>query len=167
MKKIIFILSLFIAVTVTAAPVVNPSIPSLTVGGRVFTDLSNLVILMGHTLGTGNASSLRKPGSSTGYTPPVGKSFRLLALKIITNSSSQSGIRLLSSTNDIGNNTATSVTGASYIYGDSNNYFTSGTTPGGFLEAAIDFTVPFGSYLTILSGGSTSDCFVIAYGYEK
>ncbi len=79
---------------------------TLKIGERVFSDLTNLVVLYGYSSTTANGSTLRKPGATAGYQVPVGKKFLIKAVRVFGQSAaSTSGsamIRALYSDNDIG-----------------------------------------------------------------
>ncbi len=56
------------------------TIPTLTVGGRVFTDLTTLIILKAHVSGN-TRSTMRKSSGSTGYQVTAGKTYTVHALQ--------------------------------------------------------------------------------------
>jgi hypothetical protein len=58
------------------------AIPYLTVGGRVFTDLKNLVVVTGGFDGTNTNSSCREWNGSAGYQVPVGKRLVIFAAQV-------------------------------------------------------------------------------------
>lgn len=57
------------------------AIPTLSVGGRVFTDLANLKVLYGKLTGTGvRYTTLKDALTGASYQVPAGKSFRIYAV---------------------------------------------------------------------------------------
>jgi hypothetical protein len=171
MKNIFIILSLFIAGSASAAaPNLPAAIPSLTVGGRVFTDTTNLIQAVCFVTGTTNPNcTFRKMSGSAGYTPSGSKSFRILAMKILNNSSANnSSFYVGYSTNDVGFGTTTGPTGAVYVAGQSTLLMFNTTSGISSIEYPMDFTVPNGKY-PFISNGTVSSLsgFVIIYGYEQ
>jgi hypothetical protein len=57
-------------------------IDTLTIGGRVFTDLANLITLFAEGGSTNGFTTFRQPNASSGYTPSGSNSFLLAALYI-------------------------------------------------------------------------------------
>lgn len=58
-----------------------PNVPSLVVGGRVFTDLKNLKVI--HFQGGTNTNNTpRLPATASGYTPSGSKAFRILVVEL-------------------------------------------------------------------------------------
>ena len=57
------------------------TIPTITVGGRVFTDLDNLIVLTAYAqTGTAAGATFREPVASSGYQVPGGQTLRILAV---------------------------------------------------------------------------------------
>lgn len=143
-------------------------VASLTVGGRVFTDLTNLIIIHCGTAGSNTYSTGRRPNATSGYQVPASRTLRVAAMKIAYLSSTGSGtnIGLGYADNDAGldvavgsltnpvhcaGSTAVPVMGA----GRETGYFAADK------ETALDFTVPTGKY--VFSRGNTVA--MTLYGY--
>lgn len=169
MKKLILILSLFIAGTVTAAPVSPPVLPTITVGGRVFTDTKNLIILYGLSNGTNGNSTLRRANATSGYTPTGGKVFKAYAIKIYNLSSSASyGVSLSQSDNDLGIQSPSAMTNPVTMAGSTSMQpVTTATGLGQTAEGSLDFQIATGKFLTVTSSSSTNSGNIIVYGYEQ
>lgn len=148
--------------------IIPSSIPTLTIGGRVFTDLSNLIMLVGCSAGANGNSSLRKPGASAGYQVPVGKSFRVLAVRATISLAGAATQTICYSDNDVGFATATAFTnvvypGGSYDGGTIVFPQAASNTP---IEQSMDFTVPAGKYLGCTNNFSASSIRIQVFGYE-
>lgn len=146
--------------------------PTLTVGGRVFTNLSTdtttgLIMLLAYTTGTGYNSTFRSPNATSGYAVPAAKTLRVLAMRIFapyTAQSSESSIGYAD--NDVGIATTTAFTnavrmGGAYLAGANINLIGAS-----YSEAALNFTIPTGKYPMFDSGAvaSTKTC-VHIFGY--
>lgn len=132
MKTIGLIVAMLFSVTSWGAT--PAKIPSLNCGGRIFTDVQNLVQLGCYVNGSTSNCTLRAPGGSSGYQPPALKAFRPICISAISNSAAASSIVLTLSDNDIGHNSSGGAfTGPQYYHGDS---------------AANTFSLPVGPSLT-------------------
>ena len=151
------------------------AIPSLTIGGRVFTDLANLKILFARSAGTGALnSSFREAGGTAGYVVPASKSFRIDAISAKMTGTAAAGAsmgQLLYSDNDAGTEGATAFTNAKYP-GNSSSLSTFGTaasvaSPGlARYEEPFNFLVPTGKYIGLIGTSATVSTIVQIYGYE-
>lgn len=161
-----------------AAVTLPAAIPSITVGGRVFTDLENLITLAGYTTNNANPRSTPAPITSsrqtTGYQVPVGKSFRVLAVEVFPTgnvvSNGERVFRLSYADNDVGSvgaSTAftndTSLVGAvnSLSIGSNANTMASVT---GFAQSCNAY-IPAGKYPAVTSEHNAPMLYRI-YGYE-
>lgn len=150
-------------------------IDTLTVGGRVFTDLANLKTLVaqeGASATTVNCT-FREVGTNTGYVVPGGKTFKLFAISIINVtanlSDSASAFDLIYADNDVGFGTNTAFTNRVYMGGASGLVrFASRGLLGTSLEVSVNFNIPAGKYPAIESifQATGQEKMVIAYGYE-
>lgn len=97
--------------------------PTLQIGGRIFTDLSNLIVLTATVKTASRYTTLRKVGASAGYQVPVGKTFTAHAMRILGTGSAQmtTGILLYGDT-DVGYDSASAPTNPIF--------------PGGFSEVS-------------------------------
>lgn len=145
------------------------TIPSLTVGGRVFTDLTNLIILSASTGGSANnVSTLRKFGASSGYQVTTGKTLTIYAIKVISQSSTGEALNFGYGDTDVGIRAGTTnPTNAVFAIGDSSNMLISGLSQvGGVTELAINLAVPSLKYV-FAKAGDTGVSGFLAYGYES
>ena len=126
----------------------NGIAPSLTVSGRVITDLANLMVLHSAGDSTNLYATARKGNASAGYQVPVGKQLRIVAAKITTNLSTGNNIAHIGyGDNDIGTGSSSPPTNNVRIAGLYLMAFNLANTMQGPIEAACDFVVPAGKYL--------------------
>ncbi len=141
--------------------------PSLTIGGRTFTDLSNLKILKTYCNGN-NLATARAPNGTAGYTPSGSKAFRILAVEYQSIATTSATPTLCYSDNDLGFNSAGAFTNPVYEHGASSDYigFTDGDINGINAKQAIqtNFLVPNGKYVGVV-GAAATVCWI--YGYEE
>lgn len=153
------------------ASIQTPSaVPSITVGGRVFTDTSNLIVLYGFGGGSSPNFSARKQGSSAGYQVPVGKVFKAQAVVVMPDSGTRNTLLLGYSDNDVGVGTATAFTNGVGIAGgaltSNSGSLISGFSGGLPIGVATDFQVPATKFLSGQVGTTGLNATVIIYGYE-
>lgn len=101
--------------------IVSAPIPSLTVGGRVFTDLTNLIALIGYAT-TGKSFTFRRHNASAGFQVTAGKTLKVYAARFITNATAAGGtapFSLCYADNDIGIDSAVAFTNQVYLGGAS------------------------------------------------
>lgn len=136
-------------------PINPPQIPSLTVAGRVFTDLVNLKQLRFSTASGGNFSATaRLPSASSGYQVPVGKTFKVVAVQYFIESAAAAGgsktVAIAQSDNDVGLNSATALSNAVYPGGALGNAFLNAiSTLQNNWEAVVDFSVAASKYISV------------------
>lgn len=139
------------------------TIDTFAAGGRIFTDLSNLVILIG-ALGGGATqySTLRKCNTSAGYQAPAA-TFRCKALAVNVNATGSIG--LMYGDNDVGLSTASVPTTPIYEIG------ASGTGSQPYMAAAnterfhmTNFVIPSGKFPAVKTDSGTH--FPHVYGYD-
>lgn len=153
--------------------IVAPTIPSLTIGPRVFTDVKNLITLTGFVNGTTTVNTtMRQLNGSAGYTPSGAKAFRILAIRLqMQLSAVTSGVagQVLYSDNDVGLNTASAFTNPKYPGNSASSaYVGCQSVLTNTFEAAYDFLVLNGKFPGWTSGSSaylTQQIFF--YGYEE
>ena len=143
-------------------------IPSLTIAGRVCTDLQNLIVLVGSGSSPSNYNStLRKTGSSSGYQVTAGKTLQIFAYDCIWDAPGV-GVALLIaySDTDLGIRGAVVPTNPVYPAGTS-------TSSAGLCVALYQstqrpyrFDIPSGKYPYIVAAGTNCSLSVIFYGYE-
>ena len=152
---------------------INPAslVPNLTIAGRTFTNLTNLIILTGPTENAVSSSrtTLRKPSESAGYQVTTGKTLIIYAVRLISTAGSFSPYFAYTD-NDVGIAGNTAFTSPVYLAGLSPSsdpfFFATSNAAGSTLELALDFKVPSQKYFSIDSNSSTVSGSVTAYGYE-
>lgn len=149
--------------------------PTLQVGGRVFTDLTNLIVL-GTRADGGQFGTFRDLNTNAGYQVTTGKTLTIHAARMIPR---DGGItthgNIFYGGNDVGLNSASAPTTPVYPIGDSSFIVlkallgTTGVPSDRTLEASNalnwDFQVPQSMYPQFTVTGSSALC--IAYGYEN
>lgn len=157
-----------------AGTVVGPigtlgNIASFTKSGRVFSDLDNLICLVGSMGQTTNWATLRKVNDTSGYEVPVGKSFIAWAYIFIGNTNA-GPIYYAYGDNDVGFASASAPTttvypGGSVTAGIIGQTITATETIEGNLGI---FSVPTGKYPAFSgnggAGGTAGNIFI--FGYE-
>ncbi len=155
-----------------AQPISNlGTIPTLSVGGRVFTDLTTLIVLAGGNLTINRYSTLRKPNGTAGYQVTVGKTLRIDACRIWTTSTGGlCNVGLLYGDTDVGLDSASAPTTA-VSYGGSSSVYVGfqGTAASGVESQAPAEITPFFSvvaqkYAAMLSDRAATN--MTAFGYE-
>lgn len=153
------------------------TIPTLTVGGRVFTDLDNLITLVAQegASATSQNCTFRKVGVTGGYVVPALTTFKLIAIKIVSvtataGANANGNLDILYADNDVGFGTNTAFTNPVYLGGDSSSVvrFQSLIATGQSSEFVINFDIPAGKYPAIAGQFAVTgqEDMVIAYGYE-
>lgn len=151
--------------------VVPSAIPTLTVGGRVFTDLQNLIILSGHANNTRNGT-LRKPNGSAGYQITAGKTYQIHAAKFWSSvlSTVNASVFLAQGDTDLGLDSASAITNPVYPFGQSTTttgiFTTTNNTGIVVSEQDFRFNVAAGKYVNIANSGGGQLMSLMTYGYE-
>lgn len=164
-----FLSTLLIGVSAHAASIQPAAaVPSTTVGGRTFTDLTNLKILFCIS-GASSNCTFRAQGQSSGYQVTTGKTLTIYAIYASSAVSSGQSIdfQLLQSDNDVGQPSSTSFTNPVYINGTTSDLFQSSVTAGVPMVNAISFSIASQKYLSVKSGITAQSFSYIAYGYEQ
>ncbi len=143
------------------------TIPILTVGGRVFTDLTNLIFLIGSVNTAGRGCTGRKAGAASGYQVTAGKTLTIYAVKITCEDSAGAyGITLSQSDNDVGVNTATALTNAVVLCPLTTGFaIYAPASTGGQTTLEVSLPVLAAKYLTGQASITRSGDFY-TYGYE-
>lgn len=138
-------------------------IPSLNLDGRIITDLTNLICLVGVVNGaTLVNSSMRVPLGTSGRAVTSGKTFRVVAVSIMV---SVAGSAILGyCDNDVGMGTGTAQTNPVYV-GNSGMGAIGGAV-NTLVTRAIQYDVPAGKYLSCSNGGGVTVGNIYIYGYE-
>ena len=155
------------------ASIILPStIPSIVVGGRVFTDLDNLIILNASVIGTTNTNSTpRLSTGSAGYQVTTGKTLKIWAWKMdvtwVTVVSTQV-LRIGYQDNDVGMATSTGFTNR--VFDANGGGITLGsmaTLTQPFQEGLCSLSIPAGKYMGIEAlTTNIGNCTVRFFGYE-
>lgn len=141
------------------------NIPYITVGGRVFTDLDNLIVLHGNVNGAANGnSSLRKASASAGYQVPVGKTFKIMAVEGFVTTAGFGALGYAD--NDVGIASNTAFTNQVNAANSNNNSLAFATTATGNISNNFRFDVPAQKFPLITNSGNTTVGQVRVYGYE-
>lgn len=149
------------------------TIPTITVGGRLFTDISNLIILTERVLTAARFSTLRKPNSSAGYQVTAGKTLTIEAQQSISSASSASQYEyfLLYGDTDVGQDSAAAPTTPIYVAGEATNTITAGHYEQAASETYVmpvnlitRFQVPAAKYAAFKA--TSAGTVLWAYGYE-
>ena len=135
------------------------TIPTLTVGGRVFTDLENLIELSGAGSSTSIYSTLRLSGASSGYQVPVGKILQIRAVQFTA--TTPAVLAAGYSDTDVGYATSTAPSVNVVPYVQSDYFYTGGDTPQ--VGIPLQFDVPAGKYP--YCNTSSGDMRARFYGY--
>lgn len=131
------------------------TIPSITVGGLVLTDLTNLIVLAGEVF-TNSRTSFRLPTASSGYAVTTGKTLKVHAMRLNFQGTGGDAIFLTYSDNDVGFSSATAFTNSVPYAGTTNRPFPYGSgsqgnaaanTNGSTEYSGIYFNVPATKYL--------------------
>ncbi len=145
-------------------------IDTLTVGGRVFTDVTSNLIIIGSSgpNGTGNHNTMRKPGSASGYQVTSGKTLTLYAFSAIASVlGSGGGIQFAYGSTDVGFNSNSAPAGVFYFGSGSANATEFSLSPvGTTVQGAIHHPIPALNYADCLSATATNTLTCYAYGYE-
>lgn len=143
------------------------AIPSITIGGRVFTDLKNLLILGGPTGGAVyGITTCRKQNGTAGYQTTAGKTLRITALEVtVLTAVATSCVSMGYSDTDLGRLVNTAPTNPVYMEGVAGYGFSTSET--GIYQYACNFTIPAGKYLFVNGNGNASLTQCRLYGYEE
>lgn len=140
----------------------------LEVGGRVFTDLTNLIILRAKTT-SGTNSSFRTSGGSGGYQVTTGKTLTIRTIRQFQDAAVSNPWSLLYSDNDMGFATATAPTNPIYSYGQTSTstpFVNSSAGATGERQFHTNFAVPATKYVGVTAAEATATKDYEAYGYE-
>lgn len=139
------------------------TIPTLTVGGVVFTDMTNLITVLGNAAST-YYTTLRKPTASSGYQVPGGQTFSIYALRAV--GQSLGGNYSLGYADDDVGILGTAPTNPVYVGGDAQNYVVPAQSTLEILEVALPtFNVPAAKY-TFIKGITAGQYVIYAFGYS-
>lgn len=150
------------------------TVDTITVGGRVFTDLTNLIIIMTSITTASRYGTFRKASASAGYTPSGGLTFKFGAIRMIPAgyaAGDSDSCQLLYGDNDVGVNSAAAPTtpvfpggGTVFEMGPQAVLTLQASAYGG--EGITDFVVPNGKYPGAFHNGAGSLIVYQGFGYQ-
>lgn len=149
-----------------AGMVPNPN--SFSVGGQNFPRslTGTMKILTGNTNTTNGFATLREVNATAGYQVPVGKNFRIVAVRLVTSDGTS---YLLGSIGygdtDVGMSAAAAPTNPVYQSGAQLASVLRAPADG-MVEAVTDFVVPTGKYPFYADGSSSQAGSCQVFGYE-
>lgn len=149
-------------------PLVPGVRPIVQISGRVFTDLSNLIVTYGSTDAANNRTTLRKQNGTSGYQIPVGKTYFIWAIQAYVRTAGAGDfIGLAYADNDVGVTTNTAFTNAVYPGGDADNSAVLPTNNAGtVISSDVYFGVVAQKYGAVYNPGSTAIFYARCWGYE-
>ena len=136
---------------------------TLTVGGRVFYDLENLIIISAYASGTSRYSTMANKNSSSGYQVPTGKKLVIYALKHY-NSVVLSWFDFGYADNDVGFYTSTVPTNVVSFLNRGNFAIEQYSDEGSAGEVSCHFEIPVDKY-PCQKGNNSNTINLYAYGY--
>lgn len=171
MRKYFALLTAFlISAHVLAAPPTYPVIPTMEIGGRIFTDLgTRLKVLVGMHAYNGKNLTLRAMNGTAGYQVTSGKTLRITALRVsVHTAETETYDRLCYADNDVGISTSTAFTNQVYNGGAAPAANLASMKTAGIIEIPVNFTVPSQKYPCMeLTSSTNGISYVMAYGYEE
>lgn len=144
------------------------TIDTLTVGGRVLTDLNGLITLNAVLSGTNvHYSTARLWNGTSGYQVTAGKTLTIVGSiwSITEAATTNAGGVLLYADNDIGIDNATVPTNPVYGFSDTDLIVNFPATSVGIFGISVNFQVPSGKYPAILTQQAVTG-HIQLYGYE-
>lgn len=140
-----------------------PIIPNVNIGGRIITDLTNLIMLSGVCNGAGLGNSgLRVPFAAGARVVTSGKTFRVVAVSMSVQTAG--GTLLGYCDNDPGMGTNTALANAVYFATSGLGALNSAVNT--YTERPIQYDVPAGKYLFCSNGAGALVANICVYGYE-
>lgn len=150
------------------------TIPQLTIAGRTFTDLTNLIVLYCYANTANDYSTCRKANGVAGYQVTSGKTYTISAAKFCNEegvTATYNSFNIMYGTNDVGFNSSSAPTGVVRQFGvpagtsvyspQSNN-----GTGDGCVGNTVDLQVPQNDYVSIQVIASKV-AIAVLYGYEN
>lgn len=143
------------------------TIPTLTVGNRVFTDLTNLITLSGFVSGGGNYGTMRAPNGTAGYQVTAGKTYTIHSLIITGGGVTGTGAgTILYGNTDVGTGAGSAPTTPIYYGGyGAGGLLTASNFPPSITGTFCNpmFQIPATKYPAVIN---SSTAFYLSYGYE-
>ena len=147
---------------------------TMTIGGRVFGDLANLIQLQAYNDSTGaqKFSTLRNGTASAGYQVTTGKTLKIGAVRfwILGGQAASRYIQMGYGDTDVGLSGAAAPTNATYLSSGAGSstqlpFNTAGNAQNPAIEVAVRIDVPATKYF-FMSGTTGLEFVGVAFGYE-
>lgn len=137
------------------------TIPTLTVAGRVFTDLTTLITL--HAIAGGsNYATFRLPNGTSGYQVTTGKTYTVYAAKTyLTAAAGWTSMTIGYGDNDVGQTSAAAPTNLVVVGGSTTIPLVAAASPA---EAPTKFNIPALKYPALVNVSATGAG--VIHGYE-
>jgi hypothetical protein len=164
-----FLLTMIFLVTGIANAAFLPPIDTLTIGGRLLTNQTNLKILGCHADVLLSSTCVLGSGVA-GYQVPAGKTFTIKAIEISSNNASASATVVYTDNDNGTNNSAAGWVNAVAAYNNQfgNALVASGTALYTAVPYAFDWAIPTGKFVTMQSTNSAGIAvYMKVYGYEQ
>ncbi len=145
----------------------------LQIGTRVFTDLTNIIYLMGGVTTASRWATLRTPNGTAGYQVTSGKTLYIRSIMMMLNAAGVTGLtQILYGDTDVGFDASAAPTNPIYMAAGSTVVISAAMAAQGsgatssftHNSPAINFSVPSQKYPCIKS--NTAESSAHAYGYE-
>lgn len=143
-------------------------IPTLTIAGRVFTDLTTLIITGGVVVTPGNRTSLRLPNGSAGYPVTALKTLNIVAIEVQNSSAAGNADAVTQfgyGDNDVGVDSATAITNPVYYGGSATNSIMAPAAAQSTQQFILNFNVPAGKYV-FFQNNASANVSIRIFGYE-
>lgn len=118
----------------------NGNVDTVNVGGRTYTDMSDLIVLGAPTTGTGAYCTLRLSSSGSGYQVPSGHTLYLSSLSFVSASGAQF-ISIGYGDNDVGFASGSVPTSGTFMYQALFQFLTTNSSSG-YSKAEYSFLFP-------------------------
>lgn len=144
-------------------------IPTLTVGGWTFTDLTTLIILHAASSNSGDFYTLRKSNASAGYQVTAGKTYTINAVEIAMATVGSSIYYFGYGDTDVGFVSASPPTNAFYLANDSTlggQLLPMALPVGQILGIPMIFPIPALKYVFMSPAASAIVGSITTFGYE-
>lgn len=147
---------------ITTEAVFNNNIKErIAFNGSLITDLANMKILVCNDNGTGNYSTPRLAGQTSGYTPATGKQFRAVGF-IVAPIAGGGATGLQTATSDIGNGSSSAPTGTD-MTATTSTIGTPATNSINYYDHHL--ILDAGRYFVFFSGGNRTSFMIV--GFEE
>lgn len=147
--------------------------PSISIGGRLFTDIPNLIVLKAGVNGASVRASARSQFASAGYQVTAGKTLTIFAIQVNNLVADAGSLGIGYTDNDLGLAGTTAVTNQK-MYGTGVSSATGSAGDNGLCpiaavgqnERATVIKIPATKYVCIEASSGSAKATVVMYGYE-